>query len=431
MNLSLDIPLSIKLSALLVMMLLGFSITGFIAYDNSQRMKKSLDLVYFGSYIQVLKLETIRHTYIENVVGSVVKYKQGMQQTDETLTQLKNALASIREEWNYYKNTYKTEEEKKFVINMDMALKDSFSWIEALIKAYESGDSEKINTISISGLYARAEAINVLLEDLAQYEKDSAYLQKNKINRDHSQTQDNLFMVLGALVLSAIGLSFIIIRNIKQNHEVLEETTQELKFANAILKNISITDPLTQLYNRRYFNAMFEKEIRRAAREEKYFSFIMLDIDHFKQFNDTYGHKKGDEALQRVAERLKSLLKRPSDYAFRLGGEEFGIMLYDMDKEQAVAFAEKIRHEIETTKIPHEKNSASKFLTISLGLINLLPSQTIHPDFLMVAADEALYAAKESGRNQVRLADESKQHSTQEEGKEKENEEEITPESDK
>lgn len=170
------------------------------------------------------------------------------------------------------------------------------------------------------------------------------------------------------------------------------------------IEELAITDSMTTLYNRRYFDENLDKEIRRARRTKSLLVFIMFDVDHFKQYNDTYGHLKGDEVLKRVSAVLKKSLKRPSDFAFRLGGEEFGILAEGLDKEKAYHFAEAIRYNVEQLRIEHENNSASQYVTISLGVKVVSFDDEVSAEMVVKAADDALYKAKELGRNQVHMS---------------------------
>lgn len=166
------------------------------------------------------------------------------------------------------------------------------------------------------------------------------------------------------------------------------------------IEHLSITDELTQLYNRRFFNIKIVEEINRAKRENNHFSFLIMDIDYFKQYNDTYGHQKGDLALERVANLLKKKSSRGSDFAFRLGGEEFGIIT-TLDKEKAIEFANLIKNEIENLQIEHKKSEISKYLTISIGIVSKEGVDISNSDTLYKEADDCLYEAKRSGRNSI------------------------------
>jgi len=165
-------------------------------------------------------------------------------------------------------------------------------------------------------------------------------------------------------------------------------------------QKLSVTDALTGLSNRRYFDAMFDKEIKIAARNKTPITFAMIDIDYFKRYNDLYGHPKGDTTLTQVAGVLSASLMRPNDYAFRLGGEEFGVILSGLNAEQSFEFFDRIRNRIEKLDIEHSESDVSEFVTVSLGVYVAHDASLVERDQLYAEADNALYEAKKS-RNHV------------------------------
>lgn len=175
----------------------------------------------------------------------------------------------------------------------------------------------------------------------------------------------------------------------------------ELKRHIKLIEKISITDGLTDIFNRRHFNETFPKIINSAKRKDELVCFLMLDIDHFKLYNDNYGHQAGDEVLVKFAKCLKENLKRADDMAFRLGGEEFGIVYNEDSKAKALEFANKLRQNIEDLHIPHEYNSASAYITVSMGLLCKKASEIKNMDEAFKQADDLLYEAKDTGRNRV------------------------------
>lgn len=167
------------------------------------------------------------------------------------------------------------------------------------------------------------------------------------------------------------------------------------------VEEISITDGLTNIYNRRYFDEIFPKLLNRAKRKSEYLAFVLMDVDYFKQYNDTYGHFEGDNVLISISKCLKEYLTRSDDMVFRLGGEEFGVVFTTDKKENALSFANSLKNSIEKLEIKHEKNRASDYITVSMGLIcddaNNLPTF----DEIYKIADKLLYKSKENGRNQI------------------------------
>jgi len=166
---------------------------------------------------------------------------------------------------------------------------------------------------------------------------------------------------------------------------------------------MSITDTLTKLYNRRHFQTTFETERMRAKRDNKLFVFLMLDLDFFKRYNDTYGHLAGDNVLRKTAEVMKCTFKRAGDFCFRLGGEEFGIIYTTNNNVDAFEMANRLRKNIEKLEIEHKLNKASDFVSASIGIVVIAPEMDIKldMDLLISKADDALYKAKHEGRNRV------------------------------
>jgi len=170
-----------------------------------------------------------------------------------------------------------------------------------------------------------------------------------------------------------------------------------------IIEEISITDGLTNIYNRRHFNEIFPKIINSVKRNnESLVCFLLLDIDHFKQYNDNYGHQMGDDVLIKFAKALKTSANRADDLVFRLGGEEFGIVFKAETKEKALVFAQKVKEGIAALKIPHEFTSLEgKIISASMGLICEKPHNIESMDVVFKQADDLLYRAKERGRDNI------------------------------
>lgn len=191
------------------------------------------------------------------------------------------------------------------------------------------------------------------------------------------------------------------IDNRKKHEFELEHLAGQLASANRMLQRIAILDGLTGIANRRYFDEVMEEEWLRAIRDKAPLSIIMIDIDYFKAFNDTYGHQAGDEALKTVAMALKDTLKRPADMIARYGGEEFVAVLPETEIKGAVAIAEAMRLNIDALNIPHVNSHPQDHMTISLGVASIVPERNTSYPVLIAAADKALYMAKGKGRNQA------------------------------
>lgn len=182
-------------------------------------------------------------------------------------------------------------------------------------------------------------------------------------------------------------------------------TLDELNEKNETLNNLSITDFLTGLYNRRHFQEIFEKKISLLDRHNHKFSLALVDIDFFKDYNDCYGHHAGDEVLIKMGKIIKDTFHRPNDYAFRLGGEEFGL-LFDVERsEDAYELVETLRKNVENAKIESCNYTVSEYITVSIGLgnINYLVKYELNPIYLYDEIDKLLYLSKGNGRNQTSM----------------------------
>ena len=173
----------------------------------------------------------------------------------------------------------------------------------------------------------------------------------------------------------------------------------ELKKQRDFLRRLSSVDGLTGVANRRSFNDTFGNEWRRCARASAPMSVIMIDIDHFKSYNDAYGHQAGDACLQAVASAMKHCAGRPQDMLARYGGEEFVLLLPNVAAQGAESVAQHILQEVRTLAIPHRMSTASEIVTVSIGAATQAPCEGGNPEMLIRTADSLLYQAKKSGRN--------------------------------
>ena len=169
------------------------------------------------------------------------------------------------------------------------------------------------------------------------------------------------------------------------------------------LRELTLTDGLTGVANRRAFDEALEAEWRRCARAQVPMALIMVDIDHFKNYNDAYGHQEGDACLQQAAGAMRRAAMRPQDVVARYGGEEFAILLPHEDLNGAEAVARKVLEEIAYLGIAHDRSTVGPWVTVSMGVASMTPNDRCEPSMLLKNADALLYEAKAAGRNQYRM----------------------------
>ncbi len=212
-----------------------------------------------------------------------------------------------------------------------------------------------------------------------------------------------LCIAIGTLFLFLIWQFSVFQLKMRQRKltKMVAERTKELKKANDELLLLANSDGLTRIGNRRRFEQFLSDEWHRAVRFKTEISLILIDIDHFKLFNDTYGHQLGDDCLQKVAEALAATINRPTDLVARFGGEEFAIILGGTDAKGAFNVAERALENIKNLKIPHSSSKTNEFLSVSVGIVTTFAKFEMTEAELIKTADKALYRAKEEGRNQI------------------------------
>jgi diguanylate cyclase (GGDEF)-like protein len=210
---------------------------------------------------------------------------------------------------------------------------------------------------------------------------------------------------IAAALLAVVALVRVRERALVQRTLLLEQRVQqrtaELDAANRRLEALSMTDALTGVANRRSFDAALAAEWDRAFRSGAPLSLILVDVDHFKAYNDTYGHQGGDDCLRDVAAAMQQVMTRATDLIARYGGEEFAVLLPGSTAAEANVNAERLRRAVEAAALPHRSSSAADIVTISVGAATVTPAAGSAQPNLIRAADEALYRAKREGRNRV------------------------------
>ena len=259
-----------------------------------------------------------------------------------------------------------------------------------------------VSTMEINFWHNNEDRQAFLLELNAQ--KMCENIEFNFLRKDGSQ-------FLGMISATIIDIQEIphfvsVIRNITKR-KLAELQIQELVKQLEIEKNTaqlnSITDSLTGLSNRRYFDLALKTEFHRLKRSGATLSLIIFDIDHFKKFNDYYGHLSGDDCLRRIGILLKTIAVRSSDVIARYGGEEFAVILPETESFGAKVMAERIRKGIESLGIPHYTSDVAECITVSLGVVSVSTTGLVSQEQVVALADEALYCAKNNGRNRVEV----------------------------
>ncbi|MDO9207606.1 MAG: diguanylate cyclase [Sulfuricurvum sp.] len=394
-----SLQLKTKLLYLLLSVALGLVVVGFVGYFNLYTMKKQVDTLYFGSLVPLSELGSINDAYHHELEASVYRWQEGVIGDDDLARNLTLGLDHVNQMWASYIAHHKRPEELPYIHYTETQIDIMQRYFEE-IRSLASNHTRRA-TISVVTLSDNVTSIHNTISSLISYEIAAAKYERSILLSHHENSLMQLAIMLGVILLGVMGFAWRIFMQIEIQQQQLLESSEALQHLNIKLEQASYTDTLTGIFNRRYFNLVYEREFKRALRAGKSIIFIMVDIDFFKQYNDTYGHLQGDVALQNVAHVLKSSLLRPGDFVFRLGGEEFGIILTETDCSNGRKMAERLRFNVESLNMEHKGNKKSGVVTISLGAICITPTASMNNETLLRSADINLYAAKERGRNQV------------------------------
>ena len=355
---------TVKLLLLVCTVLSTLILSSFLFNNQIDMLKKQIDNIYFGNLIPIVKLQIIADNYKDIVSCRKVKY----------ICDFKNEQEIILQEWLYYNNTYKSNDERIVVDTINNEILNSFK-------------ENKLHLFQ-----------NVLtrINFLIKYETQLAFKQRKSFVEDYDKMKNYLFYsVIFIIIISTFIVFYIVIQVIRKD--------KQLTVLNKRYKIDSITDSMTKLYNRKYFDTIFDNMPFIANANHWECAFIMVDIDYFKQYNDTYGHDMGDVALKQVANTLKDYFDKKYEFTFRLGGEEFGIILFDIDSYILENCLKDMNRKILELQIEHKNSKILDILSISMGAIIYKPNTYVSANKMYKQADECLYRSKENGRNQYHI----------------------------
>ena len=393
-----------KLFLLFIFITLGIVTLGMMGAINTQAMKNRIDNLYFGTLMPVTELNAILYSYNAKMLPALYKAKNDLIAPSELQELLLSTLEEIQRLWKSYTSHYKSRDEVAYVEYATQELQRTNDYCYKVLAASKEGVDLK--KLSVALLDEKMEHINGVIKKLLDYEVNVARFERRVFLHNYHVMIRNVSVILAVIFFAVLFVTYLVFRSIQKEHTKLEAATKKLRQLNKQLENASYTDSLTGLHNRRYFNFIYEREIKRAKREKKYVTFMMIDIDYFKQYNDTYGHIAGDHTLQIVAKVIRSCFKRPSDFVFRLGGEEFGVLLLDTDELSSARLAKELCKKVKEQGIEHQASKAADVVTVSVGVVSCIADEVLDGDDLIRRADDMLYKAKEGGRDRYMITSE-------------------------
>ncbi len=355
---------TLKLIILVCTVLATLIFSSLLFNTQIDNLKKQVDNIYFGNLIPIVKLQIILDNYQKIISCKTNKHPCFIEEEKKNILQ----------EWNYYNQSFKNKDERMVVDTIN----------EEIYATFNESNIQKFKNILVR------------VDFLIQYETQVAFKERKKFVEDYENMKRYLFYsIVIILFLSFIVIVYIIFQIIKKD--------RQLTVLNKKYKIDSITDSMTKLYNRKYFDTIFDNMPFIANANNWKCAFIMIDIDYFKQYNDTYGHDMGDVTLKKVASTLKEYFDKKYEFVFRLGGEEFGIVLFDITEDSLENCLKEINYKILELEIEHKNSKILDIVSISMGAIIYEPHTYISANKLYKQADECLYKSKENGRNQYHI----------------------------
>jgi len=390
----------IMISAAIIAMLIGLTIAGALAKPITD-ISEATNRLAKGDL--TIKLEVMSLDEIGKLADNFNNMTTQLVKRDEALRESEEKYRSLVENVNIGVYRMNDNGEKPFIqVNPAMAKIFGYDRVEEFMKN------------SLRSLFHDSEELKTVLEDVVcngfVKNREIALLKKDGILIWCSLTITAQYDEKGNIkwldgVMEDITERKQAADTLHLAHNELEnqvaKRTQELMVVNKELQKLSFMDGLTEIANRRYFDEILEKEWQRVKRNKTSLALIMIDVDFFKAYNDTYGHVAGDECLKMIAGILKASTKRATDLVARYGGEEFIVVLPDTDVAGAAMVGETVRVNVEKLGIIHRNSPISDRVTISVGIAVVGAAWNIVPMDIIAAADKALYQAKQGGRNKI------------------------------
>lgn len=356
--------------------------------------------------LNALKNKNFSHRLKEEQSPELKSISEGFNQTSETL---RHSYEEIREREEKYRTLIENLPQMVFLKDVNsryISCNRAFAQFMGLAPAEVTGKFDTdFHPQELAAKYVKDDkrimATGVKENLVEQFFRNGKKTIYNTIKTPVNDSQGNVQGILGIVFdITKIKEKEETIRALNETLEQkVKERTRELEKAYRNMEELSTTDPLTGLHNRRYFNDHAQKIWNHCLRFQENVGVLMIDIDHFKTYNDAYGHLIGDDAIRDVAECLHIASRRSDDLAARYGGEEFVMLIPRADPEQLEAVAQKIQEMIRSKRIPHKKSPIAEYLTLSIGSYQGIPAEDKHLEYFTDQADKALYKAKEEGRN--------------------------------
>lgn len=365
---------------------------------NAQKTLQTISGVEFGIFHN-LTLRVVSPWIIDgNLIGFLELGKEVDLITEEYTKLIKNdVIFTIKKELITEKDFSKWK--NKNHRNRYYHSMDNYYIIDSTIKEIDKELQSKLNNSKLfENEYVENDSKKYFINSRNYYDVDDNYVGKIFVLHEVTQQYEHIY----SLIIKVTIISFTLVSLMLWYYfRYIRKTENNLNKAYHEIQEISIHDGLTNLYNKQYYLSSIPKFLRKYSRFKLYISFILIDADNFKKYNDNYGHLKGDEVLKDIARITMEIFQRENDFCFRVGGEEFLVFTASQEPNNGLKRSKKLRKQIENLGIKHEFNSHFEVVTASIGVTTREINHNMKIEELYDEADKALYLSKKNGRNQV------------------------------
>ena len=364
----------------------------FLVIFQIASMKKSLDFLYGNSLISISALNKANAIYHINIQNNIYQSITLNITPTQALLDMKNSLPVVEKIWKDYEKRFQYNDKSEYleyalleIGNINNYFKQINRWCSNI---------ENIQKLSLKEIDNEVAKADIIIQELLRYEHLMAQQERNKILLKFNN------FIYQIILLLIIGVFFIIkyIYSINNKQLLLKKEFQKIASNCEMLDNLEYRDTLTSLYTRRYFNYIYKEKIYLAKDNKSSIALIMIEIDYFTEYNNSYGFEQGDALLNIIADILKDIIDEKNDFIFKFDSEAFRVLLTQTDEQKTIAFEKKILTKIKLKQIEHKGSKIDKYVTVSIGSAFSKIESTTTEYSLISKADKMLSISKDKNR---------------------------------
>ena len=364
----------------------------FLVIFQIASMKKSLDFLYGNSLISISALNKANAIYHINIQNNIYQSITLNITPTQALLDMKNSLPIVEKIWKDYEKRFQYNDKSEYleyalleIGNINNYFKQINRWCSNI---------ENIQKLSLKEIDNEVAKADIIIQELLRYEHLMAQQERNKILLKFNN------FIYQIILLLIIGVFFIIkyIYSINNKQLLLKKEFQKIASNCEMLDNLEYRDAITSLYTRRYFNYIYKEKIYLAKDNKSSIALIMIEIDYFTEYNNSYGFEQGDALLNIIADILKDIIDEKNDFVFKFDSEAFRVLLTQTDEQKTIAFEKKILTKIKLKQIEHKGSKIDKYVTVSIGSAFSKIESTTTEYSLISKADKMLSISKDKNR---------------------------------